>query len=97
MQDEKTQELIRRLGAEINRIYTKYPKVKSEANPQFVELLNRDILKTVDNDGLDKIIEIVKFVPSLVKVENTYTYNSDKQKRVEFHQRILLKSLFQEF
>lgn len=97
MQDEKTQELIRRLGAEINRIYTKYPKVKSEANPQFVELLNRDILKTVDNDGLDKIIEIVKFVPSLVKVENTYTYNADKQKRVEIHQRILLKSLFQEF
>lgn len=36
MQDEKTQELIRKLGGEINRIYKKYPKVKSEANPQFV-------------------------------------------------------------
>ena len=56
--------------------------MKSEANPAFVELLNRDVLKTVDNDGLDKIIEIVKFVPSLVKVENTYTYNADKQRRI---------------
>lgn len=66
--DEKTQELVKQLGAEINRIYTKYPKVREEANPQFVELLNRDVLKTIDNDGLSKIIEVVKFVPSLVKV-----------------------------
>lgn len=97
IQDEKTQELLRKLGAEINRIYKKYPKIKSEANPQFVELLNSEILKSVDNNGMDKIVEIVKFVPSLVKVENVYTYNADKQKRIEFHQRILLKTLLQEF
>lgn len=82
IQDEKTRELIHKLGAEINRIYAKYPKVKREAHPQFVELFNRDILQTVDNNGLDKIAEIVKFVPSVVKVENTYTYNADKQRRI---------------
>ena len=85
------------MGNEIYRIYAKYPKIKNEANPKFVELLNRDIVKTVDNDGLSKIVEIVKFQPSVVKVENVYTYNSDKQRRVEFHQKVLLKSLFQEF
>ena len=68
IQDEKTQELIRQMGNEIYRIYSKYPKVKDEANPKFVELLNRDVVKTVDNDGLSKIVEIVKFQPSVVKV-----------------------------
>ena len=67
--------------------------MKNEANPKFVELMNRDVVKTINNDGLGKIIEIVKHQPSIVKVENTYTYNQDKQRRVEFHQRILLKSL----
>ena len=84
------------MGSEINRIYEKYPKIKGEANPQFVEILNRDVIRTVDNDGLGKIIEIVKFTPQVIKVENTYTYNSDKQRKLEFHQRILIKSLMQE-
>ena len=96
IQDEKTQELIRQMGNEIYRIYSKYPKIKNEANPKFVELLNRDVVKSVDNNGLSKIIEIVKYEPSVVKVENVYNYNSDKQRRLEFHQRVLIKSLFHE-
>ena len=54
-------------------------------------------MKTVDNDGLSKIVEIVKFQPSVVKVENVYNYNSEKQRRVEMHQKVLLKELLKEF
>lgn len=56
IQDEKTHELIRQLGNEIYRIYSKYPQIKEEANPQFIELLNKEVIKTVDNDGLSKIV-----------------------------------------
>mgnify|MGYP002370891826 FL=1 len=51
------------------------------------------MIKTVDNDGLSKIVEIIKYVPSIVKVENVYTYNADKQRRIEFHLRVLLRAL----
>jgi hypothetical protein len=97
IQDEKTQELIRQMYGEISRIYSKYPKVKSEADPRFTDFFNKNVIQTIDNDGLSKIVEIIKYNPSIVKVENTYTVNSDKQRKVEFHQRILLKSLLQEF
>lgn len=95
--DEKNQELIRHMSSEIARIYEKYPKIKKEANPKFVDLLSRDVVSSVDNNGLNKIVEIIKYTPEVVKVENTYTYNADKQRRTEFHQKVLLKSLLQEF
>lgn len=59
-------------------------------------MLNKEVLKVVDADGLSKITEIVKYVPSLVKVENIYSYNNDKQRKVEFHLRVLLKALLTE-
>lgn len=59
--------------------------------------MNKEVLKVVDADGLSKITEIVKYVPSLVKVENIYSYNNDRQRKVEFHLRVLLKSLLTEF
>ena len=51
----------------------------------------------VDADGLSKITEIVRYVPSLVKVENVYNINNDKQRKLEFHLKVLLKSLLIEF
>lgn len=50
-----------------------------------------------DADGLSKITEIVRFVPSLVKVENIYNVNNDKQRKLEFHLKVLLKALLLEF
>lgn len=33
----------------------------------------------------------------MVKVENVYCYNNDRQRKVEFHLRVLLKALLTEF
>jgi hypothetical protein len=41
-------------------------------------------------------VEIVKYVPEIVKVENVYAYSSEKSKRVEFHLRVLIKALLEE-
>ena len=93
--DAKNQELIRHMSNEIYRIYEKYPKIKKEANPKFADLLSRDVISSVDNNGLNKIVEIIKYTPEVIKVENVYTHNAEKQRRTEFHQKVLLKSLLQ--
>jgi hypothetical protein len=62
-----------------------------------VELLHKEVTNVADAGGLSKITEIVRFVPSLVKVENVYNYNNDKQRKLEFHLKVLLKALLLEF
>jgi len=47
-------------------------------------------------DGLSNIIEIVKFIPEVVKVENVYIFNAEKQRRLEFYLKVLLKALLDE-
>lgn len=45
---------------------------------------------------MDRIVDIVRYVPQVVKVENVYSYNSEKTRRVEFHLRVLIKALLEE-
>ena len=47
-------------------------------------------------DEIDRIVEIVKYVPEVVKVENVYAYSSEKSRKVEFHLRVLIKALLEE-
>ena len=47
-------------------------------------------------DELERVVEIVKYVPEIVKVENVYAYSSQKSKKVEFHLRVLIKALLEE-
>ena len=47
-------------------------------------------------DEFDRLVEIVKYVPDVVKVENVYAYSSEKSRKVEFHLRILIKALLEE-
>ncbi len=47
-------------------------------------------------DELERVVEIVKYVPEVVKVENVYAYSSEKSKRIEFHLRVLIKALLEE-
>ena len=42
------------------------------------------------------MIDIVKYVPEVIKVENVYAYSSEKSRRVEFHLRVLVKALLEE-
>ena len=52
--------------------------------------------ETLLHDDLDRIVEITKYVPQAVRVENVYTYDSEKTRKVEFNLRILLKALLDE-
>lgn len=45
---------------------------------------------------MEKLIQIVKFVPQIVKVENVYTQSTAKERKVEFHLRVLIKALLEE-
>lgn len=49
----------------------------------------------IEADEIEKLIQIVKFVPHIVKVENVYTHNTEKERKLEFHLRILLKALLE--
>lgn len=45
---------------------------------------------------MDRLVEIVKYRPQVVKVENVYAYSSEKSRKVEFHLRVLIKALLEE-
>lgn len=47
-------------------------------------------------DEFERVVEIVKYVPDVVKVENVYAYSSEKSKKIEFHLRVLIKALLEE-
>ena len=63
---------------------------------QLQEYLSQEFTDAIAGDDLDKIISITKYVPEVVRVENTYTYNSEKSRRVEFHLRVLIKALLEQ-
>lgn len=50
----------------------------------------------IEIDELDKIVEIVKYKPDVVKVENVYNYNSTTSKKTEFHLKVLIKALLEQ-
>ena len=50
-EDPKTREMIRYMGSELQRVYSKYPKVRNEANPDFVELINSKLLTVLTTTG----------------------------------------------
>lgn len=49
----------------------------------------------VGNDP-NRIIEIVRYLPQEVRVDNVYSFSGDKNKRLDFHLRVLLKALLEE-
>lgn len=47
-------------------------------------------------EEMERIVEVVKYQPEIVKVENVYQYNSDKNLKAIFHLRIMVKTLLEE-
>jgi len=50
----------------------------------------------LDEVSLNRLVEIVKYVPETVRVENVYTYGSSRAKKIEFHLRVLIKALLEQ-
>ncbi len=96
VQDTKTKNLIRKLATEMKRITTKYPQLIGDIDKRLLEYVSDELIEQIEVDELDRIVEIVKYVPDVVRVDNVYTYSSEKTKRVEYHLRVLIKALLLE-
>lgn len=60
------------------------------------EYLTEDMLELAVEGDFDRVIDIVRYVPQTVKVENVYAYSSQLNKKTEFHLRVLIKALLEE-
>ena len=60
------------------------------------EFFQQEIIDLIEVDELERVVEIVRYVPEFLRVENVYAYSSEKSRRVEFHLRVLLKALLEE-
>jgi hypothetical protein len=54
------------------------------------------MIDIIEVDEVDKLVNIVKFVPQVVRVDNVYAYSSERSRKVEFHLRVLIKALLEE-
>ena len=80
----------------MKKYFEKYPKLKDECDSRLYEFFQQELIDIIEVDELERVVEIVKYVPEVVKVENVYAYSSEKTKRVEFHLRVLIKALLEE-
>lgn len=96
VQDARTQQLVQLLAVNLKKLYEKYPKLSGELSLELTEFLNQEVIDAIAIGDLHRIVEIVRFVPQTVRVENVYAYSSSKSRRVEFHLRVLIKALLEE-
>jgi hypothetical protein len=40
------------------------------------------MIDVIESDEIDRVIDIVRFIPQFYRVENVYAYNSDKSRRI---------------
>lgn len=96
MQDARTKALIHKLAKELNRLTIKYPALNKEISSELSEFFSQEIIDLIEVDELDRLVSIVKYEPHVVKVDNVYSYSSEKSRKVEFHLRVLIKTLLEE-
>ena len=80
----------------LRKLSEKYPQIRGELDAEVLEIFNEDLLAQIGVDDLHRIVDIIRYVPQQVRVENVYAYSSEKSRRVEFHLRVLLKALLEE-
>lgn len=83
------------LAMQMKKNFEKYPKLREECDSRLIEFFQQEIIDVIETDELERVVEIVKYVPDIVKVENVYAYSSEKSKRIEFHLRVLIKALLE--
>jgi hypothetical protein len=80
----------------LRKLTEKYPQIRGELDGEVLELFNEDLQAQIGVDDLHRIVDIIRYVPQQVRVENVYAYSSEKSRRSEFHLRVLLKALLEE-
>ena len=83
------------LAVQMKKNFDKYPKLRDECDSRLYEFFQQELIDVIESDEFERIVEIVKYVPDVVKVENVYAYSSEKSRKVEYHLRILIKALLE--
>lgn len=58
-----------------------------------MEFCEQEVIDFIENDEIGRIVEIVKYRPEVMRVDNVYQYSKSKSRKIEFHLRILIKVL----
>ena len=66
--DARTKHLIHMLAVQMKKMFEKYPKLREECDARLVEFFQQELIDVIEVDELDRVVEIVKFVPDVVKV-----------------------------
>ena len=88
--------MIHLLAVQMKKNFEKYPKLRDECDSRLFEFFQQELIDVMEIDELERVVEIVKYVPEVVKVDNVYAYSSEKSRKVEFHLRVLIKALLEE-
>lgn len=76
VQDARTKHLIHLLAVQMKGFCQKYPKLLDEMDVRLSEFFQQQLIDVIQVDEVDRLVEIVKYVPQVVKVENVYAYSS---------------------
>lgn len=60
--------MIHLLAVEMKRFCSKYPKLLHEMDGRLTEFFQQEIIDVIQVDEVDRLVEIVKYVPQVVKV-----------------------------
>lgn len=82
VQDARTKHLLHLFASELKRLFMKYPKLSGEINERLAEFFQQEIIDIIEVDEVDRLVEIVKYKPQIVKVQNVYAYSSEKSRKV---------------
>lgn len=89
-------EIVGMLAGEIKALVGKYPHLKLEFNEKLVQFMDGDMDGILESMSGLNVVDIVKYVPQVVKVEDVYMRASYESRKIEFHLRILIKALLGE-
>ena len=78
----------------MRQFFDKYPKLRGQVDTRLTAFFQQDLIDLIGADELERVIEIVRYVPEVVKVDNIYL--SDRSRKVEYHLRVLIKALLEE-
>lgn len=68
VQDSRTKHLIHLMATNLKSLSAKYPKLLTEIDSKLVEFFQQELIDVIEVDELDRLVEIVKFVPQTVRV-----------------------------
>lgn len=82
VQDARTKHLLHLFAVELKRLIQTYPKLSGEIDSRVSEFFQQELIDLIEVDEVDRLVEIVKYRPQVVKVENVYAYSSEKSRKI---------------